>query len=161
MIDVELWLPVILFRFWIGQMNRTTLALSVVMLLAACASTGVVPMDRDSFMISKTSPACGFRTAAGTRAEIYAEANQFCAARRQQVSTISSTGQDGIIGAGCASAELVFRCVDPAIMDAGSEKRLRDDLQRDQLINSQDFQNAPRPMIVTTPPPRRYSTHRH
>ena len=64
-------------------------------------------MDRDSFVISKTSPACGFRSAAGTRGAIYTEANQFCAARQQQVSTISSSRQDGIIGARCASAELV------------------------------------------------------
>ena len=95
-----------------------TLLGATTMLLVACASTGVVPMDRDSFMILKASPACGFRSAAGTRADIYAEANQFCSARRQEVSTISSTGQDGIIGARCANAELVFRCVNSGTMDA-------------------------------------------
>jgi hypothetical protein len=109
-------------------------------------------MDRDSFIISKTSAACGFRSAAGTRAEIYAEANQFCAARRQQVSTISSTGQDGVIGARCASAELLFRCVDPGVMDARSEDRLRQDVARERATNSSDFQNAPRPVIITPQP---------
>lgn len=126
-----------------------TIALGI---LSACASTGVVPMDRDSFMISKTSPACGFRTAAATRAELYQEANQFCSARRQQVSTISSTGQDGIIGARCASAELVFRCVEPGVMDASEAERVRRDAQQDRRSNQIDQATTPR-MVFTPPPP--------
>ena len=125
------------------------------LLLAACASTGVVPMDRDAFMISKTSPACGFRSAAGTRAAIYAEANQFCAARRQQVSTISANGQDGIIGARCASAELVFRCVDPGVMDAHSEERVRYEARQDRRDNQIDQLVTPRPVFM---PPRPSTT---
>jgi hypothetical protein len=94
---------------------------------------------RRACMISKTSAACGFRSAAGTKADIYAEANQFCASRHQQVSTISSTGQDGVIGARCASAELLFRCVDPGVIDARSEERLRQDVARERATNPNDF----------------------
>jgi len=132
-----------------------TLLGATTMLLVACASTGVVPMDRDSFMISKTSPACGFRSAAGTRADIYAEANQFCSARRQEVSTISSTGQDGIIGARCANAELVFRCVNPGTMDARADERLRQDARQDRQNNQIDMLVTPRPVFV---PPRPQTT---
>jgi hypothetical protein len=123
------------------------LILGTTMFIGACESTGVVPMDRGSFMISKVSPACGFRSAAGTRAELYTEANQFCSSRRQEVSTVTSTSQDGIIGARCASAELVFRCVDPGAVDMQADERIRQDVRQNRRDNQVELLVTPRPVF--------------
>lgn len=96
-------------------MRNSIVALT--MILAGCSSTGIVPIDRDTYMVAKTSSACGFRSADGTKAKLYREANKFCAKKNRQIQTVDVTGRDGIPFARCASAELRFRCV-----DADSEK---------------------------------------
>jgi len=87
-----------------------TLALAA---LTACGSTGVVPIGQEIFMISKTSAACGFRSADGTTAKLYREAGAYCAARKKELLTVSVRGRDGVPFARCASAELEFRCLVP------------------------------------------------
>lgn len=92
---------------------RSSVSVAALMLiLAGCSSTGVVPVDRDTYMVAKTSPACGFRSADGTKAKLYREANKFCAKKNRQIETVEVTGRNGIPFARCASAELRFRCVD-------------------------------------------------
>jgi hypothetical protein len=130
---------------------------SITVLVAALSfsgcGTGVVQMDRDSYMVSQTSTACGFASAAGSKAGVYREANQFCAAKGMQVSTISLTGRDGIIGARCAGADLIFRCSPPGTMDANSADQLRQDVQRDRINNQIDQAVTPRPVFTLPPPP--------
>lgn len=82
-----------------------------IVLMAGCASTGVVPVGEDTYMLAKTSAACGFRSSSGTKAKLYEEAGAFCRKQGKQVETVDVTGKDGIPFARCASAELHFRCV--------------------------------------------------
>jgi hypothetical protein len=88
-----------------------TVTLLFALVTSGCSSTGVVPIDRDTYMVAKTSAACGFRSADGTKAKLYREANKFCAKKNRSIETVEVTGRDGIPFARCASAELRFRCV--------------------------------------------------
>jgi len=47
----------------------------VVLVLAGCSSTGIVPMDKDTYMVSKRSAQVGFGPAIGAKADVYQEAN--------------------------------------------------------------------------------------
>jgi hypothetical protein len=139
-------------RSIIGLKMRLNLPIvSALVLLTSCSSTGVVPMDHGTYMISKTSAACGFRTAEGTKADLYVEANQYCSTKSQEVSTIQMTGYDGVIGQRCASAALTFRCVaSNSAQDAEIDARLRQDQQQDRINNQSDMQSMPRPIVVPT-----------
>lgn len=126
--------------------------MSALLFLTGCSSTGIIPMDRGRYMVSKTSAACGFRTAEGTEADLYIEANQFCSAKSQEVSTIQINGYDGVIGQRCASASLTFRCVAlDSPQDAQTDARLRQDRQQDRVNNQGDMQSMPRPIVVRVP----------
>ena len=83
---------------------------SVVFLFAACSS-GVVQMEKNTYMLSEKAGGCGFATGSGQEADAYKKANKFCGKKGMQVETISSEAKDGIPFARCASAELKFRCV--------------------------------------------------
>jgi hypothetical protein len=69
-------------------------------------------MGQGLYMDAKTSPACGFRSADGTKADLFREADAFCTARKQEMSIVDVEARDGIIGVRCASAEVHFRCGD-------------------------------------------------
>lgn len=79
--------------------------------LAGCASTGVVPTDGGTYMISKQSAAGVFGTPAGVTADIYVEANEFCAKRGQKVETVKVEPKDAIPFVRQGSSTLTFRCV--------------------------------------------------
>ena len=81
------------------------------LLLASCSSTGIIPIGKGEYMVSKTSAGGGFVSAAGTKAELYKEANAFCAKTGKVIETIKITGKDGRVFVRSASAELQFRCV--------------------------------------------------
>lgn len=48
------------------------------LLLPACSSTGVVPMDSGTYLIAKRSAQVGFGPPDGVKADVYREANEFC-----------------------------------------------------------------------------------
>jgi len=81
-----------------------------VLLVSGCASTGIVPMDRDTYMVSKRAAQAGFGPPVAAKADIYRQANEFCAAKGQKVETINYEGTDSGFGRP-ASASLQFRCV--------------------------------------------------
>lgn len=83
------------------------------LLLAACASTGVMPVGDGVFMISKQSAAGIFGTPAGVEADIYREANAYCAARHQVIETVDVQTQNAVPFYHEGSATLRFRCVQP------------------------------------------------
>jgi len=89
---------------------RYIFVVMVATLFAGC-STGVVQMDKDTYMVSEKAAGCGFATAGGQEADAYEKANEFCAARNMAVETISSEAKGGVPFARCASADLKFRCV--------------------------------------------------
>jgi len=96
-------------------MNRKLRQFSVTMfglLLVGCASTGVIPMDQDSYMIGKKDGTPGLGVSLSNKAEVYREANAFCAAKGLEVKTLRVTTTPAR-PAQLGSTELQFRCVPP------------------------------------------------
>jgi len=87
----------------------------ILILLAGCASTGVVSTGPDTYMIAKSG---AFEMGgAEVTADLYREANAFCAERKKQLITIKVTALDARVFVRNASSNLEFRCVaqgDPA-----------------------------------------------
>lgn len=85
-------------------------------IFCGCASTGVVPMDKDTYMLGKRSAQVGFGPPVKTRADVYREANAFCAKRNKKVETIelqmtnSGFGRPG-------SVSLHFRCISDGVQN--------------------------------------------
>ena len=95
----------------ISSMKITPSVLCLSVALTGCASTGVVPADRGTYMISKQSAAGMFGTPEGVRADIYTEANEFCARKGNAVETVNVevNGASPFVRQG--SAMLQFKCV--------------------------------------------------
>lgn len=80
--------------------------------LAGCASTGVIPVDGDSYMIGKKDGSPGLGVSLSNKAAVYKEANEFCQAKGKVVKTLQEStmpARPGQLG----STELQFRCVAP------------------------------------------------
>lgn len=80
--------------------------------LVGCASTGVIPMDQDSYMIGKKDGTPGLGVSLSNKAEVYREANEFCRAKGLEVMTlevITTPARPAQLG----STELRFKCVTP------------------------------------------------
>ena len=84
--------------------------LALAVLATACSSTGVVPMDGDTYTVSKRSAQVGFGPADGPKADIYREANEFCGKQGKKVQTVALQMTDSGF-AQPASASLQFRCM--------------------------------------------------
>ena len=81
--------------------------------MAGCASTGVIPVGNGVYMISKQSAAGIFGTPAGVEADIYREANTYCAAQHQVLETVDVKTLNAVPFYHEGSATLHFRCVSP------------------------------------------------
>ena len=85
----------------------TIFAVSV---LAGCASTGVIPMNGDSYFIGKKDGTPGLGVSLTNKAEVYSEANTFCRSKGLELQALKETvksARPAMLG----STELVFRCV--------------------------------------------------
>jgi hypothetical protein len=80
--------------------------------LAGCASTGVIPVDRDSYMIGKKDGTPGLGVSLSNKAEVYREANAFCKQRGLEVQTLNLSVTPAA-PARLGSTELHFKCVNP------------------------------------------------
>ena len=80
--------------------------------IVGCASTGVIPMDQDSYMIGKKDGTPGLGVSLSNKAEVYREANEFCRAKGREVMTLEVTTTPARL-AQLGSAELRFKCVAP------------------------------------------------
>ncbi|MGH7604116.1 MAG: hypothetical protein ACRENK_08990 [Gemmatimonadaceae bacterium] len=85
--------------------------LAAISALAACSSTGIVPADRDTYIVSKQSAAGVFGTPDGVKADIYQEANDFCSKSGKAVETVNLEVKGAIPFVRTGSASLQFRCV--------------------------------------------------
>jgi hypothetical protein len=84
--------------------------LAVAASLAACVSSGVIPMDHGTFMISKRSAQAGLGPPLGTKADVYKEASAYCANQSKVIETVNLDMTDsGFARPG--SVSLQFRCV--------------------------------------------------
>jgi len=78
--------------------------------LSACANTGIVPMDKGTYLIAKKSPQVGFGPPIGIKGEAYTEANEFCAKEGKTVETLKLEETNAGF-ARSAAVSLEFRCV--------------------------------------------------
>lgn len=90
--------------------NISTLCFLILVLLG-CSSTGVVPADKGTYIISKQSAAGIFGTSGGVKADIYSEANEFCAKKGMAVETINKEIKDAVPFVRTSSAMIEFKCV--------------------------------------------------
>ena len=79
-------------------------------LLMGCQSTGVIPMDQDSYYIGKKDGSPGLGVSLSNKAEVYKEANAFCSERGLVVKTLRETVTPAA-PARLGSTELHFKCV--------------------------------------------------
>ena len=98
--------------------KRISWALVILTTLAACTSTGVVPMDRGTYMIARRSAQAGLGPPVHTKAKVYAEANAFCAKQGQAVETVNLDMVDTGLGRP-GSVTLQFKCVPNDAPSAG------------------------------------------
>ena len=84
--------------------------LAILFLLLGCSSTGIVPMDKGTYLVSMRSAQVGFGPPTAAKAQLYEEANTFCAKENKAVETINLETTDSGF-ARPASASLQFRCV--------------------------------------------------
>jgi hypothetical protein len=85
--------------------------LVVLALLAGCASTGIVPADKGTYIVAKRSAQLGAGPPVGATAEVYQEAGQFCASQSKALETVKLEPTDSGFGRP-AAASLRFRCVE-------------------------------------------------
>ena len=111
-------------------MIRVFPLLMTIGLLVSCSSTGVIPMDRDSYMIGKKDGMPGLGVSLSNKADVYKEANEFCVNKGLEVQTLRVTttpAQPGVLG----YTELQFKCVvrgstaQPLIRDPNSVIEIR------------------------------------
>lgn len=85
---------------------------TILLLLAisGCASTGVIPMGNNSYLIGKKDGVPGLGISLTNKADVYKEANIFCSARGLEVETLNLVtipARPAQLG----STELQFKCV--------------------------------------------------
>jgi hypothetical protein len=91
-------------------MKLLILGATTAIAITACASSGVIPVGDGEYMISKHS-ATTFANGGSQKAEVYQEANAYCATQGKELTTIGVTAENGVAAYRAASAELHFRCV--------------------------------------------------
>jgi hypothetical protein len=94
----------------VPPMKRTTIVVASLAVLSGCFSSGVIPMDRGSYMITKRSAQLGIGMPVGTKADVYKEANDFCSKQGMMVDTINLEMAPSR-PASPGSVSLQFRCV--------------------------------------------------
>jgi hypothetical protein len=87
-----------------------TLLVILALALTGCSSTGIVPMDRDTYMVAKKSHQFGMGPPVGAKADVYSEANEFCARQGRKVETVTLEMTNSAF-AREGSVTLQFRCV--------------------------------------------------
>jgi hypothetical protein len=95
-----------------GVIMKKIIILLSTLFIASCASTGVIPMDQDSYFIGKKDGSPGLGVSLSNKAEVYKEANAFCQKKNLEVKTLHVTttpARPGQLG----STELQFKCVAP------------------------------------------------
>jgi hypothetical protein len=93
--------------------RRTILGLTTVVIfvaIAACASSGIIPIGDGVYSVTKHS-ATTLASGDSQKADVYREANAYCAKQGREIQTVEIKARNGVVAARAASAELHFRCV--------------------------------------------------
>lgn len=83
---------------------------AMIAVLAGCASSGPVPIGKDTFMISKQSAGGMFVAASSIKVEILKEAYAFCGSENKVFQLVNSQEVPSIPGR-MPSAEIHFMCL--------------------------------------------------
>lgn len=90
-------------------MNKYISIVIASLLISSCANTGVVKLEKDTYMVSEKNAKIGFVSASEEKAAVYKQANEFCAKQAKEVETVNLEMRDS--GAfKQASATLEFKC---------------------------------------------------
>jgi hypothetical protein len=91
-------------------MKVRLLIIMALMQLTGCASSGISPMNKDTYFVSEMRSMPGIGPATGAKADIYLEANEFCVKMNKHVETVSLEMVNAVpFRPGSASLE--FKCV--------------------------------------------------
>lgn len=90
---------------------RTIGVIASSLLLISCSSTGVQPVGKNSFIVSKQT-ATGYQTAVGITADVIQEATEYCAASDKYPVIHNVRSRDGVPGQSYATVNLTFGCYD-------------------------------------------------
>lgn len=86
------------------------ISFALALLLSGCASSGVVPLATDKFMISKNTARFGGGISASAASEVHEEANDFCAKQGKKMEAVDlqlTPGRAGSLG----NVTLQFKCI--------------------------------------------------
>ena len=79
--------------------------------IAGCASTGPIPIGKDTYMISKQSAGGMFVSASSVKAEIFQEGFAFCQKQNKVFQVVRSNELSAIPAVRMPSAEVQFMCL--------------------------------------------------
>jgi hypothetical protein len=77
--------------------------------LVGCASSGVVPIGQDTYMVSKNG-AAGFSSSGSLKAELFQEAAAYCVSQKKIFQVVNTSGNAGGFGH-TPEAEVQFMCL--------------------------------------------------
>jgi len=86
--------------------------LLAVLTLAGCSSSGPIQTGQDTYLLTKQSAGGIFKPGASVKADLLAEANEFCGKSGKRIELLTSDAKNAIPFARTSSAEISFKCVD-------------------------------------------------
>jgi hypothetical protein len=119
---------------------KATILVALSALLVAGCSSGVVPMGRDTYLISGTQP--GLIGAGTVRANLLKKAEKWCKERNLVMVPLSSSGADAVFGGQWANAEVVFRAV-----PHGDRENIRPSAE-DSAVTQSTYSRQPQPNVM-------------
>jgi hypothetical protein len=91
-------------------MRRILLATSIATLAGCAANSGIVPMGKDTYFVSRQA-ATGFPGLGNLKAEAITEANQHCVGQKKALEVINTTeSKPPFILGNYPKAEVQFKC---------------------------------------------------
>jgi hypothetical protein len=91
--------------------RKFSIAALAFMLTGCVANSGIVPIGRDTYMVSRQA-ATGFSGSSTLKAEAFQEANQHCVAQKKVMQVVNTTeAQPPFVFGNYPKAEVQFRCL--------------------------------------------------
>lgn len=98
------------------QMTRFSAILPSLLLVACAATNEIVPIGKDTYIVSGWGKSPGGYSGAEVKAAAIREASKFCISQGRQVQVVSSSQRDMSFGIN-ATAELQFMCLNTSDTD--------------------------------------------
>ncbi|MEX8519885.1 MAG: hypothetical protein AB3X44_15345 [Leptothrix sp. (in: b-proteobacteria)] len=92
---------------------KALITVAAAVLLTACASSGVVQTDRDTYMVAMKNTGGVFGNIDKVKVDAYREAGEFCAKDGKVVETVSTTAEGAVPFVRMGGASVTFKCVKP------------------------------------------------